>query len=86
MSVLLNISRTNAYNGTNPTLDNSNNNTAGGPILYNPIFHTIYDQGLSPTLFSLALERDISGPDGYPALGGLPPSPSSTISPALLSY
>jgi hypothetical protein len=88
MGMLLNTSRTNAYNGTNPALDNYNNNTAGGPILYNPIFHTIYNQGLSPPLFSLALERDISGPDGYLALGGLPPVPfvdNFTSTPILLT-
>ena len=62
-------------------------NSLGGPILYSPIFHTIYNQGLSPPLFSLSLERDISGPDGYLALGGLPPVPfvqSFTSTPFLL--
>lgn len=29
--------------------------------------------GLIPNLFSLAIERDISGPSGYLAFGGLPP-------------
>ncbi|KAG0652392.1 putative aspartic-type endopeptidase [Hyphodiscus hymeniophilus] len=61
---------TSAYAGTNPTLDNS---PAGEQIVYNPIFTTMYKDGLIPPLFSLAILRDISGPSGYLALGGVPP-------------
>lgn len=33
----------------------------------------MYKEGLIPPLFSLAILRDISGPSGYLALGGVPP-------------
>jgi hypothetical protein len=41
--------------------------------VYSPIFNTLYKDGLIPPLFSLAILRDISGPSGYLALGGVPP-------------
>ncbi|KAB8304306.1 hypothetical protein EYC80_003717 [Monilinia laxa] len=41
--------------------------------VYNPIFTTLYKDGLVDSLFSLAIERDVSGPAGYLALGGVPP-------------
>ena len=41
--------------------------------MYSPIFTTMYKDGLIPPLFSLAILRDISGPSGYLALGGVPP-------------
>jgi hypothetical protein len=61
---------TSAYNGTDPTLDNT---ATGEQIVYNPIFKTMYTDGLVAPLFSLAILRDISGDSGYLALGGLPP-------------
>jgi hypothetical protein len=33
----------------------------------------MYTEGLIPPLFSLAILRDVSGPSGYLALGGVPP-------------
>jgi hypothetical protein len=33
----------------------------------------MYKDGLVAPLFSLAIERDVSGPAGYLALGGVPP-------------
>ncbi|QSZ37538.1 hypothetical protein DSL72_008636 [Monilinia vaccinii-corymbosi] len=42
-------------------------------VPYDPIFTTFYKDGLVRPLFSLAIERDVSGPAGYLALGGLPP-------------
>ncbi|TGO13012.1 hypothetical protein BTUL_0078g00210 [Botrytis tulipae] len=42
-------------------------------LFYNPIFTTMYEEGLVDSLFSLAIERDVSGPAGYLALGGVPP-------------
>lgn len=62
--------RTSAYNGTNPTLDNS---PSGEQIIYDPIFTTMSKDGLVAPLFSLAIERDLEGPSGYLALGGVPP-------------
>ncbi|KAI9648144.1 hypothetical protein NHQ30_002776 [Ciborinia camelliae] len=41
--------------------------------VYNPIFTTMYKDGLVDSLFSLAIERDLSGAAGYLALGGVPP-------------
>ncbi|KAK6612564.1 aspartic-type [Botrytis cinerea] len=38
-------------------------------VPYNPIFTTMYEQGLVDSLFSLVIERDVSGPAGYLALG-----------------
>ena len=61
---------TSAYAGTNPANDNSK---TGEQIVYNPIFTTMYEDGLVAPLFSLAIERDVSGPAGYLALGGVPP-------------
>ncbi|TVY50709.1 putative aspartic-type endopeptidase, partial [Lachnellula cervina] len=61
-----NLSGTRAYAGTDP-----HNNTVHA--FYDPIFTTMYKQGLVAPMFSLAIERDLSGPAGYLALGGLPP-------------
>lgn len=56
------ISSTSAYStGKNSTLE-----------VYNPIFTTMYKEGLVSSLFSLAISRNVSGPGGYLALGGLP--------------
>ncbi|KAJ5630926.1 acid protease [Penicillium longicatenatum] len=40
---------------------------------YNPIFTTMYEDGLVDSYFSLAILRDVSGDAGYLTLGGLPP-------------
>ncbi|KAJ5573962.1 uncharacterized protein N7459_008389 [Penicillium hispanicum] len=40
---------------------------------YNPIFTTMYKDGLIDSYFSLAILRDVSGDAGYLTLGGLPP-------------
>jgi aspergillopepsin I len=40
---------------------------------YNPIFTTMYEDGLIDSYFSLAILRDVSGDAGYLTLGGLPP-------------
>ncbi|KAJ5884359.1 hypothetical protein N7504_011931 [Penicillium tannophilum] len=40
---------------------------------YNPIFTTMYEDGLIDSYFSLAILRDVSGDSGYLTLGGLPP-------------
>ncbi|KAJ5195350.1 uncharacterized protein N7498_008788 [Penicillium cinerascens] len=40
---------------------------------YNPIFTTMYEEGLVEPYFSLAILRDTSGEAGYLTLGGLPP-------------
>ncbi|KAM3075583.1 hypothetical protein ACMFMG_007720 [Clarireedia jacksonii] len=61
---------TSAFAGTNPEKDNS---ASGKRLIYNPIFTTMYKDGLVAPLFSLAIERDVSGPAGYLALGGVPP-------------
>ncbi|KAF7863925.1 hypothetical protein EAF04_006890 [Stromatinia cepivora] len=42
-------------------------------VAYDPIFTTMYKEGLVDSLFSLAIERGGSGPAGYLALGGVPP-------------
>ncbi|TVY33153.1 putative aspartic-type endopeptidase [Lachnellula subtilissima] len=57
---------TRAYVGTDPHNDSVH-------AFYDPIFTTMYKQGLVAPMFSLAIERDLSGPAGYLALGGLPP-------------
>lgn len=66
----LKLRSTAAWAGTNPALDGT---PTGEPVIYNPIFTTMVSDGLIPNLFSLAIERDISGPSGYLAFGGLPP-------------
>ncbi|KAI9926217.1 hypothetical protein AWENTII_002124 [Aspergillus wentii] len=40
---------------------------------YDPIFTTMYKDGLVDSYFSLAILRDMSGDAGYLTLGGLPP-------------
>lgn len=47
--------------------------STGAEIEYSPIFTTMYKEGLTAPLFSLAILRDVSGPAGYLTLGGLPP-------------
>lgn len=42
-------------------------------IPYNPLFTTMYTEQLIAPLFSIAINRDTSGPSGYLALGGTPP-------------
>jgi aspergillopepsin I len=64
------LNSTSTYNGTKPSLDNT---VAGMQIIYSPIINTMYTEGLIPPLFSLAILRNVSGPAGYLALGGLPP-------------
>jgi Eukaryotic aspartyl protease len=59
-----------AFAGDNPTLDYT---PAGEPVVYSPIFTTLVTDGLIPNLFSLAIERDVTGQSGYLAFGGLPP-------------
>jgi hypothetical protein len=49
------------------------NTTAAEQIVYSPMLETLYKNGKIAPLFSLAILRDISGPSGYLALGGLPP-------------
>lgn len=61
---------TSAYAGTDPSQDNG---PGGQWIPYSPIFDTMVSDGLIPDLFSLAILRDVSGPSGYLAFGGLPP-------------
>jgi aspergillopepsin I len=56
--------------------------------VYSSIFTTLYQDGLIPPLFSLAISRDISGPSGYLALGGLPDvdfTPDFTSTPILIT-
>jgi hypothetical protein len=48
----------------------------------------MYKDGLIPPFFSLAILRDVSGPSGYLALGGLPPIdfvPDFTSTPILIT-
>lgn len=47
--------------------------STGQQITYDPLFTTMYKEGVIPPLFSLAILRDTSGPSGYLALGGTPP-------------
>lgn len=42
-------------------------------VVYNPLFTTMYEDGLVDSYFSLAILRDVSGAAGYLTLGGLPP-------------
>ena len=55
---------TSAFAGTNPKADTQR-------INYDPIFTSMYKQGLTNATFSLAIERGSAG--GYIAFGGLPP-------------
>jgi Eukaryotic aspartyl protease len=57
---------TKSFAGNDPTVD-----TSSSQILYNPIFTSMYNDGLIAPLFSLAMERGASG--GFLAMGGLPP-------------
>ena len=75
---------TRVYKGTDPSKD-----SPATQVVYDPIFTTMYKKGLIPSaLFSLAIERDISGPAGYLSFGGLPPvtiSNSFTSTPILIT-
>jgi len=70
---------TSAFIGNNGTLDNRTIGTAPGDRSpYSAIFETMATEGLTPALWSLALERPkpnygLSSPGGYIAFGGLPP-------------
>ena len=58
---------TSAYSGSDPTLDDDSTKVG-----YNPLFTSMYTQGLVAPVFSLAIQRgDQAG--GLLALGGLPP-------------
>jgi len=62
---------TSEYAGTNPTIDGT---AKAEQIVYNPIITTlIADGSIAAPLFSLAIERDLEGPSGFLALGGVPP-------------
>ena len=66
---------TNAYEGDNDLLDNESRRRP-----YNPLLTNIFNQKLTPPVFSLALERknkDSQG--GYLAIGGLPPVQHSPV-------
>ncbi|MCJ1374978.1 hypothetical protein MMC20_006211 [Loxospora ochrophaea] len=64
---------TSAYSGDNPTLDSSATQDE-----YNPIFTSMYTEGLVAPMFSLAISRgNITG--GLLAFGGLAPVPASPI-------
>ncbi|KIW06220.1 uncharacterized protein PV09_02696 [Verruconis gallopava] len=56
---------TSAYQGTDPS-----KNSPSTRITYDPLFTTMWKQGLSAPTFSLALQRNQGG---YIAFGGLPP-------------
>ena len=52
---------------------NGINKTTQNEIHYDPIFTTMYKEGLVDPYFSMAISRDTSGDGGYLTLGGLPP-------------
>jgi aspartyl protease len=60
---------TSEFTGTDPHKDKSSNRNP-----YDPIFTTMYKDGLTDSMFSMAIERDAQGTaGGYIAFGGLPP-------------
>jgi hypothetical protein len=60
---------TSEFQGTDPQKDRSSSKNP-----YDPIFTTMYQDGLSSSMFSMAIERDAQGSaGGYIAFGGLPP-------------
>ena len=67
---------TNAYSGNDPSDD-----VAGDNMPYAPLFTSMYEKGLTASMFSLALSRDASDQSpgavsgGYLAIGGLPNIP-----------
>ncbi|KAJ5692444.1 hypothetical protein N7462_001867 [Penicillium macrosclerotiorum] len=56
-----------------PALTSAYSTKTGDQEEYNPIFTTMYEDGLIDSYFSLAILRDVSGDAGYLTLGGLPP-------------
>jgi len=71
-----------------PGITSAYSNTTNESIVYDPIFFTLYKEGLIAPLFSLAIERDLSGPAGYLALGGVPSVdfvPDFTSTPILIT-
>ncbi|KAJ5949353.1 hypothetical protein N7454_000937 [Penicillium verhagenii] len=56
-----------------PALTSAYNTKTDDQEVYNPIFTTMYKDGLIDSYFSLAILRDVSGAAGYLTLGGLPP-------------
>jgi Eukaryotic aspartyl protease len=63
---------TSEYQGTVPAQDsNSAKNN------YNPIFTTMYQDGLSSAMFSMAIMRGTNG--GYMSFGGMPPVTYGTV-------
>ncbi|KAJ5273725.1 hypothetical protein N7478_008850 [Penicillium angulare] len=49
------------------------NKTTRKSKVYDPIFKSVYKQGLVDSYFSLAISGNLSGDAGYLTLGGLPP-------------
>ncbi|RFU27306.1 hypothetical protein B7463_g9014, partial [Scytalidium lignicola] len=77
---------TDQYAGTDPTVDNTD---LAPQIPYCPIFQTMVEQGLVSDLFSLAILRNVDGPAGYLALGGVPPldfEQNFTSTPILITH
>ncbi|KAL3256127.1 hypothetical protein ABHI18_007824 [Aspergillus niger] len=56
-----------------PALTSAYSTTTDEQVVYSGIITTMWEEGLIEPLFSLAIERDVSGAAGYLALGGLPP-------------
>ncbi|KAJ6016079.1 hypothetical protein N7540_010670 [Penicillium herquei] len=56
-----------------PALTSAYNEKTEDQEVYNPIFTTMYKEGLIDSYFSLAISRNVSGDAGYLTLGGLPP-------------
>ncbi|KAJ5088737.1 acid protease [Penicillium angulare] len=56
-----------------PALTSAYSESTDAQEEYNPIFTTMYKEGLIDSYFSLAILRDVSGAAGYLTLGGLPP-------------
>lgn len=58
-------------------------------VIYDPITTNMFKTGLVAPLFSIAIERQLSGPGGYLTLGGIPPInyiPEFTSTPILISH
>ncbi|KAJ5081059.1 acid protease [Penicillium angulare] len=56
-----------------PAETGASNTTTHKEKVYDPIFTSMYKQGLVDSYFSLAISRNVSGDAGYLTLGGLPP-------------
>jgi len=71
-------SLTNQYSGNNPNVD-----VAGMTIPYDPLLTSMFNQKLAASLFSIALNRDVSqseeAPGGVLAVGGIPNIPHGTF-------